>query len=444
MAKQRFYLCIDLKSFYASVECVQRGLNALTAKLVVADASRTDKTICLAVSPALKEMGVKNRCRVFEIPKHIDYIMAVPRMQLYIDYSARIYSIYLRYLSKDDIHIYSIDECFLDVTSYLDYYHKTPRELARTIIEDVLKETGITATAGIGTNLYLAKIAMDIVAKKAEADENGVRIAELDELSYRRLLWEHRPITDFWRIGPGTAKRLSRLYLYTMGDIARASLYHQEELYRLFGIDAELLIDHAWGLESCTMEDIKAYRPKLNSLSSGQVLSCPYDAEKTAIIVREMAELLVLDLVDKEFVTDSLSLTIGYDQTSASVCQGATCLDRYGRTIPKPASGTVTLNSATSSTRQIVDAVMRLYHRIMDPALMVRRVTITANHVFHATCQQFDLFSDPIQLERERNMQQAMLGIRKKYGKNAILKGTNFLEGATTRERNAQIGGHRA
>lgn len=376
MAKQKTYLCIDLKSFYASVECVDRGLDALTTKLVVADSSRTDKTICLAVSPALKSMGVKNRCRVFEIPKNIDYIMAMPRMQLYIDYSAKIYSIYLRYISKDDIHVYSIDECFLDITPYLDYYQKTPRELAQMLIKDVLKETGITATAGIGTNLYLAKIAMDIVAKKEEPDKNGVRIAELNEITYRQLLWDHKPITDFWRIGSGTARRLSRMYLYTMGDVAKASLYYQDELYKLFGIDAELLIDHAWGLESCTMQDIKAYKPKINSLSSGQVLSCPYTNDKAAIIVREMTELLVFDLVDKEFVTDSLSLYIGYDRESMSGYQGVTHIDHYGRAVPKPAGGTVTLNSATSSTYKIVDAIMKLYQRITDPKLLVRRVTI--------------------------------------------------------------------
>lgn len=444
MARERTYLCIDLKSFYASVECVERGLDPLTAKLVVADASRTDKTICLAVSPALKSMGVKNRCRVFEIPKHIEYIMAVPRMQLYIDYSAKIYSIYLRFISKDDIHIYSIDECFIDLTSYLDYYHKTPCELARMLIHEVFRETGITATAGIGTNLYLAKIAMDIVAKKAEADENGVRMAELNEFSYRKLLWEHRPITDFWRIGSGTARRLAKMYLYTMGDVARASIYDQNALYKQFGIDAELLIDHAWGRESCTMGDIKSYRPRVNSLSSGQVLSCPYEWEKAAIVVREMTELMVFQLVEKELVTDSLSLTLGYDREGAEGYKGATYFDHYGRRLPKPANGTVTLSCATSSTRQITEAVMGLFRRITDPHLKVRRITITANNVFHSTCDQFDLFSDPIQLEREKNMQRAMVNIRKKYGKNALLKGTNYLEGATTRDRNRQIGGHRA
>ena len=444
MEKRRIYLCVDLKSFYASVECVERGLDALTAKLVVADASRTDKTICLAVSPALKGMGVKNRCRLFEIPKDIDYLIAVPRMQLYMDYSARIYSIYLRYIAKEDIHVYSIDECFMDITSYLPYYGKTPRELAQMLIREVLKETGITATAGIGTNLYLAKIAMDIVAKKTEPDENGVRIAQLDQLSYRRLLWDHRPLTDFWRIGPGTARRLARRCIFTMGDIARASLYDEEGLYRLFGVDAELLIDHAWGEESCTMADIKAYRPRTNSISSGQVLPCPYPSDKAAIIVREMTELLVLELVDRELATDSITLTIGYDRTSMAAYSGTAHIDHYGRAVPKPAHGTATLNTATSSTARIVRAVMGLFGRIVDPSLLVRRVTLNANNLTKAGCEQYDLFTDPVKLEQEKRMQRAMVNIQKRYGKNALLKGTNYLEGATTRERNRQIGGHKA
>ncbi len=455
--KDRTYIAIDLKSFYASVECIERGLNPLTTNLVVADPTRSEKTICLAVSPSLKAYGIPGRARLFEVQqklkeskqhtgKEVDYIIAPPQMARYIEVSADIYGIYLKYISPEDIHVYSIDECFMDVTDYLKLYQMSAKELVVKIILDVLENTGITATAGIGTNLYLSKIAMDIVAKHVEADASGVRIAELDELTYRRLLWEHRPITDFWRIGGGIAKRLESSGLYTMGDIARTSLHHEDILYGMLGIDAELLIDHAWGYEPCGMEEIKTYKPSTNSISSGQVLPYPYDFHKARIIVQEMTELLVLDLVDKGMVTDSLTLAIGYDRSNVDEgnYQGEIMNDRYGRSVPKSAHGTANLGTTSSSTKKIMTAVMELYDRIVAKELMVRRVTIGANNLVEERYEQLDLFTDPAEQAKERKMQQAMLSIKKKFGKNAILKGTDLEEGATTRDRNNQIGGHKA
>ncbi|WP_427113889.1 DNA repair protein [Megasphaera sueciensis] len=502
------YIAIDLKSFYASVECVERKLDPLTTHLVVADKRRTEKTICLAVSPSLKAYGIPGRARLFEVvrkvkegnakrqlmaPRHtftdssfddaklkaspelsLDYITAPPRMGLYVTYSTRIYQIYLQYIAPEDIHVYSIDEVFMDVTGYLKTYKLSPRELAMKMILDVLHTTGITATAGIGTNLYLCKIAMDVQAKHVEADENGVRIAELDEMSYRRNLWNHRPITDFWRVGSGYAKKLEENGLYTMGDIARCSLgkkyeYHNEELlYTLFGVPAELLIDHAWGWEPCTIADVKAYTPSSASVSSGQVLKFPYTFDKTKLVIREMTERLVLDLVDKNRVTDQVVLTVGYDveniknQALRESYQGEITTDRYGRTIPKQAHGTANLGRQTSSTRLIMKAVMELCDNILDPALLVRRIHVTANHVVDEkgvidmhTPEQGDLFTEyamedqkrieeEAALIRERKEQRAMLAIQKKYGKNAILKGIDLQDGATAIERNTQIGGHKA
>ena len=502
MEKQ--YAAIDLKSFYASVECIARGLDPLTTNLVVADASRTEKTICLAVSPSLKRYGIPGRARLFEAiqklkevnalrrehaPGHtftgsswdameldgdptlsIDYIAAPPRMSYYMETSAKIYEIYLKYVAPEDIHVYSIDEVFLDVTPYLKNAGKNAHDFVRTIIQDVLEVTGITATAGIGTNLYLCKIAMDIVAKHVEPDKDGVRIAELDEMSYRRLLWDHRPLTDFWRVGRGYQRKLEKNGLFTMGDIARCSLgkpneFHNEELlYRLFGINAELLIDHAWGWEPCTIADIKAYKPTTNSISSGQVLHCPYTAQKAKLIVREMTDLLVLDLVDKGLVTDQLVLTIGYDIENLTDPEirkhyhGPVVTDHYGRKIPKHAHGTANLPRPCSSTIRITEAVMELYDRIIDPELLVRRITLAACRVCPegANAQdipftQLDLFSEPeasqeddAELEREKRRQQAVLHIKKKFGKNAIIKGMNLEEGATAMDRNRQIGGHKA
>ena len=502
MPKPRAYLAIDLKSFYASVECVERGLDPMTTNLVVADASRTEKTICLAVSPSLKAHGISGRARLFEVvqrvrnvnrerrmhaPGHtfsgksvrspeldadpsleLDYITAVPRMALYVQYSSRIYEIYLKYIAPEDIHIYSIDEVFLDVTHYLDSYRCTPRELAMRIILDVLEQTGITATAGIGTNLYLCKIAMDIVAKHIPADQNGVRIAELDELSYRKTLWTHTPITDFWRVGHGYAKKLADCGIYTMGDVARCSVgraedfYNEALLYKLFGINAELLIDHAWGWEPCTIADIKAYRPQQNSISSGQVLHCPYTSAQAALIVREMADQLALDLVDKNLVTDLLTLTVGYDVESAQDYAGEITVDRYGRKTPKHAHGTAHTPRKTSAGSLITQAVLDLYNRIVDPKLLVRRITLTAEQVENEQSalqapqyEQMDFFTDYAQkdaldaqteqaLQKEKQAQKTMLEIRKKYGNNAILKGVNFKEGATAIDRNGQIGGHKA
>lgn len=506
--ENRAYIAIDLKAFYASVECVERGLDPLTTNLVVADENRSPKTICLAVTPSLKAHGVPGRPRLFEVIQKvqtanafrkrnapnrtftgkscddtvlrfspecaIDYIVARPRMALYLNYSARIYGRYLRYISPDDIHIYSIDEVMMDVTPYLKTYHQTARELAKEIIRDVLEETGITATAGIGTNLYLAKVAMDIVAKKTRPDKDGVRIAEIDEMSYRRLLWSHRPLTDFWRVGRGYATKLEANGLYTMGDIARCSLgqpheYRNENLlYKLFGVNAELLIDHAWGWEPCEMSHIKAYRPSANSLGSGQVLHSPYSCEKARLVVQEMTDLLVLDLVSKGLVTNQLVLTVGYDVESltnpeiAKHYTGAITTDQYGRKIPKQAHGTAGLRRQTSSAKLLIDAAMELFDRIVDPTLLVRRINVAATHVVDAASakekgsfEQLDLFCDYGELakereaeeafaQREQRVQEAVLSIRKKYGGNAILKGMNFIEGATGRDRNRQIGGHRA
>ncbi|MBO5372108.1 MAG: DNA methylase [Lachnospiraceae bacterium] len=507
MEENRTYVAIDLKSFYASVECIERKLNPLTTNLVVADASRTEKTICLAVSPSLKKLGISGRARLFEVVQkvkevnferirklpgkrfigksyfeeeinkspgvEIAYITAPPQMALYMEYSTRIYNIYLTYVAPEDIHVYSIDEVFMDVTRYLKGYHMTAKELVTKIIRHVYEETGITATAGIGTNLYLCKVAMDIMAKHV-APENGVRIAELNEMSYRSFLWNHRPITDFWRVGQGYRKKLESVGIYTMGDIARCSIgeekdfYNEDLLYKLFGINAELLIDHAWGWEPTTMDLIKAYKPDTNSMSSGQVLQCPYDFEKGKLIVREMTDLLVLDLVEKRLVTDQLVLTVGYDIDNLSNAnrrksyKGEVTIDRYGRKIPKHAHGTINLSSQTSSTKAITDAVMELYDRIVNPKLLVRRITITANRlvdestvVNHTAYEQLNLFTDYAKLQeeqkkekeallKERKLQEAMLAVKKKYGKNAILKGMNLEEGAMTIERNKQIGGHKA
>ena len=456
-AQDRVYIAIDLKSFYASVECIERGLNPLTTNLVVADPARTEKTICLAVSPSMKIYGIPGRPRLFEVQqklkefkqrtgKEVEYIIAPPRMACYIQVSADIYATYLKYISPEDIHVYSIDECFMDVTNYLNLYQMSAKDLAMKMIHDVLQETGITATAGIGTNLYLCKIAMDIVAKHVEADASGVRIAELDELTYRRLLWDHKPITDFWRIGGGIAKRLEDSGLNTMGDIARISLHNEDLLYRMLGIDAELLIDHAWGYEPCGMEEIKSYEPSTNSISSGQVLQHPYDFNKARIVVQEMTELLVLDLVEKGLVTDSLTLTIGYDRSSVDEgkYKGEVTYDRYGRGVPKSAHGTANLGTTSSSTRKILTAVMELYDRIVSKELMARRVTLSANNLVEERYEQYDLFIDPAEQAKERKMQEAMLSIKKKFGKNAILKGISLEEGATTMERNNQIGGHKA
>ena len=492
--KDRVYIAIDLKSFYASVECVDRGLDALDTHLVVADPTRTDKTICLAVSPSLKSYGIGGRARLFEVIQavskinaqrrreapgrrfrgkshehaalladpslELDYIVAPPQMAHYIEVSRRIYGVYLRYIAPEDIHVYSIDEVFIDATAYLKTYRLTPHELARKLISEVLRETGITATAGIGPNLYLCKVAMDIEAKHSPADADGVRIAELDEASYRRKYWTHRPLTDFWRIGRGIAARLEEAGLYTLGDVARCSLgkswepYNEDLLYKLFGVNAELLIDHAWGWEPCTMADIKAYKPAANSLSSGQVLIEPYTFKKAKLVVREMTDQLVLDLVDKGLVTDQMVLSIGYDTESLrdpdirSRYRGPVAADWYGRAVPKPAHGSVNLPRQTSSTRIITDAVMDLFDRIVDPALLVRRIYVVASHVVQESqvaAVQLDLFEEPVEEDsRERSRQEAILAIRKKFGKNAILKGMNFDEGATARERNKQIGGHKA
>ena len=504
--KERCYICCDLKSFYASVECVERGLDPMTTNLVVADKRRTEKTICLAVSPPLKAYGISGRARLFEVVQRVkevnalrqqkapgrkltgsswndpevqnnsslalDYIVAPPRMAHYIDWSTKIYEVYLKYIAPEDIHVYSIDEVFIDATNYLESFQMTGRELARTIILDILKTTGITAAAGMGTNLYLAKIAMDIVAKHVHPDQDGVRIAKLNEMTYRRLLWTHRPLTDFWRIGRGYANKLEAHGLYTMGDIARCSIgkptdYHNEELlYKLFGVNAELLIDHAWGWEPCTIADIKAYKPENKSIVSGQVLQCPYDFQKARLVAREMADALALDLVDKRLVTDQPVLTVGYeslaDPKQRVSYQGVITTDRYGRKIPKHAHGTENLSDYTSSASDLMDAVSKLYDRVVDPALLIRRLSISANHLLdenaaqqRETVEQLDLFTDyeakAEQQEedaaahaRERKIQEAMLDIKRKYGKNAILKGLNFEEGATAKERNQQIGGHQA
>lgn len=463
---QRSYIAIDLKSFYASVECVDRGLNPLTANLVVADASRTEKTICLAVSPALKAYGIAGRARLFEVVQRVrevnrqrsrrgeaplEYIAAPPRMRRYMEISTKIYSIYLKYIAPEDIHVYSCDEVFIDATDYLGTYACSAHELAMRMIKDVLAQTGITATAGIGPNMYLAKVAMDIEAKHRPADEDGVRIAELDEMSYRRKYWTHRPLTDFWRIGKGLAAKLEANYMYTLGDVARCSLENEEVLYRLFGVNAELLIDHAWGWEPCRIADIKAYKPSSNSLSSGQVLSEPYSFEKARLVAREMADGLVLDLVAKKLVTDQMVLTVGYDIENLDDrnrgYQGEVVRDFYGRSVPKPAHGSINLGSHNSSTELITDAVMQLFDRIVDRNLLVRRMYVVANHTLdeeRAAMEPVSLFADTQADEKERKRQEAIIAIKNKFGKNAILKGMNFSEGATARERNAQVGGHKA
>lgn len=418
--KERMYLCIDLKSFYASVECADRGLDPITTKLVVADPERTQKTICLAISPAMKKLGIKNRCRVFEIPENLEYIMAPPRMQRYIDVSADIYAIYLKYIAKEDIHVYSIDEVFLDVTDYLGMYQMSAAELASTIMEDVLKHTQITATCGIGTNMYLAKVALDISAKHIKGNT-----AFLNEDIYKKTLWNHRPLTDFWRVGPGISKRLERHGIYTMKDIALAK---EETIYSLLGIDAELLIDHAWGKEPTTIAEIKAYKPKHNCLTSGQVLGCESTHAEGKLIVKEMTDLLCLELVDKGLVTDSITLQAGFEN----------------RLELPMARGTTTLPITTSSARTMMPYVEQLYERIIPKHLGIRRVNLCFNNVIDEAYQQYDLFIDPADLERERKMQRAMIDIKKKFGKNAILKGMNLEEGATTMDRNRQIGGHKS
>ena len=454
----RQYVAIDLKSFYASVECFERGLNPLTARLVVADESRTDKTICLAVSPALKAYGISGRARLFEVKSRlaeikrttgedIDFIIAPPRMARYIDFSNMVFNTYLKYIAPEDIHVYSIDEVFIDVTAYLKTYKMTAHELTIKMIRDVLSVTGITATAGIGTNLYLAKIAMDITAKHMEPDADGVRIAELNERTYRELLWDHKPITDFWRIGRGTARRLANNHMYTMGDIARKSLTDEERLYQIFGIDAEFLIDHAWGIEPTTIADIKNYKPSTNSLSSGQVLSTPYSAEDARIIITEMTEALVLDLVRKHLVAESFTLDIGYDRESVDngTYTGEVQIDFYGRVVPKHSHGTANFMKFTSSSNLIIKSVLEVYDNIINPELTVRRMNISANNLKNESdiCEQLDIFTDPEKLEQEKRLQNAMLEIKDKFGKNAILKGTSYLDAATARERNGFIGGHK-
>ncbi|MBQ7708408.1 MAG: Y-family DNA polymerase [Bacteroidales bacterium] len=450
---ERTYIAIDLKSFYASAECVSRGLDPLTTNLVVADASRTDKTICLAVSPSLKAYGIPGRARLFEVNQKlkgtgVQFIIAPPRMSYYIEVSSKIYSIYLRFIAPEDIHVYSIDEVFIDATQYLRMYNTTPHDLAMRLVREVLRETGITATAGIGPNLYLCKVAMDVEAKHSDPDKDGVRVAALDEMSYRRKYWTHRPLTDFWRVGRGTVARLEKLGLYTLGDVARRSLTDEDSLYREFGVNAELLIDHAWGWEPCTMAEIKRYRPTASSLSSGQVLARPYKADEAALIVREMTDLLALDLVDKKLVTDQLVLHLGYENTPVKGYEGPIVADWYGRPTPKPAHGSINLPGATASTALLLKAAMELFQHIVNPDLMVRRIYVVAAHVFpeeKATGIQLGLFEEmPVDLEKERRQQEAILEIRRRFGKNAILKGMNFEEGATTRDRNNQIGGHKA
>ena len=505
---EKQYLCIDLKSFYASVECIERGLDPMTTNLVVADKARTEKTICLAVSPSLKQYGIPGRARLFEavqkvkeanaqrktsapnrrfigssynateLNEHpelaIDYITAPPRMAHYMEYSTRIYQVYLKYVAPEDIHVYSIDEVFIDLTPYLKKGEITAHDMAIKMIKDVLATTGITATAGVGSNLDLAKIAMDITAKHMPADKDGVRIAELDEMSYRHQLWDHRPLTDFWRVGPGYASKLEAHGIYTMGDVALCSVgkasdyYNEDLLYKLFGINAELLIDHAWGWEPCTLAEIKAYKPSTNSICSGQVLQCPYDAEKARLVVKEMADLLVLDIVEKKLVTDQIVLTIGYDVENLNNSErentynGEVKIDRYGRKIPKHAHGTANIGKYTSSTRLIVEATMKLYDEIINQKLLIRRINISANRLIleseaseNTAPEQLDIFTDyeeverqkrasEAEFEREKRLQNTIISLKKKFGKNTILKGMNFEEGATAKDRNQQIGGHKA
>lgn len=499
----RTYIAIDLKSFFASVECVERGLNPLTTNLVVADESRTDKTICLAVSPSLKAHGIGGRARLFEVNQRlrevnierkfrspgkqltckswkdeelqahpdweVDFITAPPRMAQYIRYSTKIYQIYLRYVSAEDVHVYSIDEVMMDVTNYLATYRKSAHELAMEMIQAVLKETGITATAGIGTNLYLCKVAMDIVAKHIPADKDGVRIAELDEMTYRKLLWNHRPLTNFWRIGRGIARKLEAHGLDTMGKVARCSLLNEDLLYKLFGVNAELIIDHAWGWEPCTIEEVKAYRPETNSLSVGQVLTCPYEYRKARVVIEEMADGMALELVSKRLVANQLVIAIAYDVMSLGrpdardEFQGEVVMDFYGRIVPKPAHGSANLKCHTSSSRMLCEAALAIFDHIVDRGMLIRKMNLTVNHVItekqaeelnHAPVQM-DLFTDyealaekerrdSEKLAKERKIQEALLDIKKRYGKNAILRGLNLAEGATAIERNKQIGGHKA
>ena len=487
---QNIYIAIDLKSFYASVECIERGLDPNTTNLVVADSSRTEKTVCLAVTPSLKTYGISGRARLYEVIQKVkevnierkrklrgnefkgkssndtelkdkpelelDFIIAPPRMSHYMEYSTRIYDIYLKYFAPEDIFAYSIDEVFCDVTHYLKTYKMSARELVTKVIQDVYKTTGITATAGIGTNLYLCKVAMDIVAKHVKPDKNGVRIAGLDEMTYRKLLWDHKPITDFWRVGKGYAKRLEKYRIYTMGDIARISVQNEDFLYNLFGVNAELLIDHSWGWECATIESIKAYKPTTNSISSGQVLHCPYNYKNTKLIVKEMTELLTLDLVKKNLVTNQMVLEIGYDIDNLKNYNGEVDIDRYGRKVPKHAHGTINIDHQTSSTKVIMEAVIELYERIINKELLVRRLNITANNVVHIsqikekTFEQIDLFTNYEEVNKqrekeraEREIQKAMIDIKSKYGKNAIIKGMNLQKEGTTIERNGQIGGHK-
>ncbi|MBP5247149.1 MAG: DNA methylase [Fibrobacter sp.] len=455
--EKRIYIAIDLKSFYASVECTLRGLDPLTTNLVVADASRSEKTICLAVSPSLKALGIPGRARLFEVlqkledhrkrtGQKIDFITAPPQMAKYIDISAEIYKVYLKYISADDIHVYSIDECFFDVTRYLSLYKKSAHDLARTMIQDVLKSTGITATAGIGPNLFLCKAAMDILAKHIPADKDGVRIAEIDEQIFREKLWTHRPLTSFWQIGTGLSQRLESMGLFTMGDIARASLQIPEHLYKTFGINAEILIDHAWGYEPCTIADIKKFKPKSNSLGSGQVLSHAYSKEKSRIVIREMADGIVLDLIDKHLVTNAITLDIAFDRENITqgIYNGPIAIDRYGREVPKPVHGTANLGRYTSSHSQILQSVTTLFEKLVPKDLTVKRLNLTANNVLDASFEEFDLFTDTKAEEKEKKRMQAELLIKKRFGKNAILKGMDLQEGATAKERNEQIGGHRA
>lgn len=451
----RSYIAIDLKSFYASVECVERGLDPLTAKLVVADESRTEKTICLAVSPALKALGISGRARLFEVLQQIsrdEFIIAPPQMQKYIDKSIEIFEIYTSFVAAEDIHIYSVDEVFIDVTNYLDYYGVTAHELALMMVRKVLEQTGITATAGIGTNLYLAKIAMDIEAKHMAPDKDGVRIAELTEQSYREKLWQHEPITDFWRVGPGYARRLRKYGISTMGDLARFSLVGYEKLYREFGVNAELLIDHAWGHEPVTIADIKNYHSDNHSISSGQVLARPYNYEEARTIIHEMADELSLDLVRKRLVTDQIVLTVGYDAGSLRGYRGEVKNDYYGRKIPKSAHGSVNLGKFTALTSLIVAKTLELFDEIVDRGLTVRRMYVVANHVRYENTakplRQLNIFTDYTKEAaddaREKRRQEAILNIRKRYGENAILRGVNFEKEATMRARHRQIGGHQA
>ena len=494
------YIAIDLKSFYASVECIERGLDPMTTNLVVADSARTEKTICLAVSPSLKSYGVPGRPRLFEVVSKIkevnaarrwsapgrrligatydhrillenpalavDYIVAPPRMALYIEYSTRIYQVYLKYFSPDDIHVYSIDEVFIDATHYLKSYRKNARELAEIVIKDVLNTTGITATVGIGTNMYLSKVAMDIVAKRMKPDEHGARIAELDEMSYRRILWEHRPLTDFWRVGRGYARKLESHGIYTMGDVALTSVHNEDLLYKLFGINAELLIDHAWGWECCTIADIKSYRPMSKSLSSGQVLHCPYTSDGARLIVREMCDALVLDMVDKGVATNQITLTVGYDIDSLKNPEkpylGEITTDHYGRAIPKHTHGSRNFDLHTSSTEEIMKGMLELYDRIINPSLLIRRINMCVNNLIgekerdkYRETEQLDLFTDYTKRDedeknrsnryaREKSKQNAVIARRKKYGGNAVIRGMSLEEGATAIDRNKQIGGHKA